>query len=77
MHQLMTMGGILSALGGAGAVLVGLIGVTCLEPDALASVGGNSTVLIAGGVGMIVGVPLLFIGLRLWADHEAAQERLL
>lgn len=77
MHQLMTIGGILSALGGAGAVLLGLVGVAFLKPDALASIGGNSTVLIGGGVGMIVGVPLLFIGLRLWADHEAAQERLL
>jgi len=77
MHQLMTLGGMLSALGGVGTVLLGLVGVAFLEPNALESLGGNSTVMIGGGVGLIVGVPLTFIGLRLWADHDAAQERLI
>lgn len=77
MHQFMTFGGILCALGGVSAVLLGLAGVACLEPNALTSLGGTKTVLIGGGVGLIVGVPALFIGLRLWADFEAARERLL
>ena len=76
MHQLLTFGGILSVLGGAGAVVAGLIGVAFLQPGTFGPA-GPTPVLIGGGVGLIVGVPALLIGLRLWADHEAAKERLL
>lgn len=76
MHQLMTLAGLLSTLGGAAATLLGVVGVAFLTPGSLDRFGGDSTVLIGGGVGVFVGVPLLFIGLRLWADFEAAQERL-
>ena len=76
MHQVMTFGGIVCALGGVAAVLLGLAGVACLDPGALKGMGGNSAVLIGGGVGLIIGVPALLIGLRLWADSEAAKERL-
>lgn len=76
MHQLLTLGGVLGVLGGAGAVVTGLVGVAFLAPGTLGPA-GPTPILIGGGVGLIVGFPALFIGLQLWADHDAAQERLI
>ena len=76
MHQLLTLGGVLAILGGVGGVLTGLVGVGFLAPETFGPA-GPAPILIGGGVGLIVGFPALFIGLQLWADHDAAQERLI
>ena len=61
MHQLLTLGGVLGVLGGAGAVLTGLVGVAFLAPGTLGPA-GPTPLMIGGGVGLIVGWVALACG---------------